>query len=272
MTSPTKAVILARGLGTRMRKAATAGLNAEQAKVAALGLKAMMPLGDTGRPFVDFVLSALADAGLTDICLVIGPEHDLVREYFAAQKLNRVKVSFAVQEEPLGTANALAAARSFAGDDRVVMVNSDNYYPPAALRQLVQAKGNAILAFESKTMIAESNIPADRVGAFAIVDAEADGTLRGIIEKPSAEVIASFGDNPYLSMNCFMFTPAVFDAIDHIGLSPRGEYEIIDAVTYLVAHGTTVDVVKVATGVLDMSGRGDVAAVEAALAKVAVNL
>src|SRR5262245_54354599 len=75
----TRAIILARGLGTRMRERAQAGaaVDAAQAEAADRGVKAMIPIG---RPFLDYVLSALADAGYTDACLVIGPEHDAIRE------------------------------------------------------------------------------------------------------------------------------------------------------------------------------------------------
>src|SRR5687768_14118405 len=95
-----KAVVLARGLGTRMRKAdANASIDERQAAVADQGIKAMIPIG---RPFLDFVLSALADAGITDVCLVIGPEHGAVREHYERRGvLDRVHVSFAIQRRPL---------------------------------------------------------------------------------------------------------------------------------------------------------------------------
>ena len=75
-TRTTQAVILARGLGTRMRREAegtSAALSDEQRRAAAQGAKGMMPLG--GRPFLDYVLSALADAGIGDVVLVVAPDH-----------------------------------------------------------------------------------------------------------------------------------------------------------------------------------------------------
>ena len=70
---------LARGLGKRMREQAQTGarVDAAQAEAADRGVKAMIPIG---RPFLDYVLSALADAGYTETCLVIGPEHGAIRE------------------------------------------------------------------------------------------------------------------------------------------------------------------------------------------------
>ena len=130
-----KAVIMARGLGTRMRKQDdSAVLDNGQSVAANTGVKAMIPIG---RPFLDYVLSALADAGYTRACLVIGPEHQAVRDYFEVQSPpKRIRVEFAIQEKPLGTADAVLAARKFAGDDLFLLMNSDNYYPIEALRRL----------------------------------------------------------------------------------------------------------------------------------------
>ena len=75
----TSALVLARGLGSRMRQAASGvTLDPQQASAADAGLKAMMPFG---RPFLDFVLQSLADAGLREAALVLGPEHESVRDY-----------------------------------------------------------------------------------------------------------------------------------------------------------------------------------------------
>jgi glucose-1-phosphate thymidylyltransferase len=83
-----RAVILARGLGTRMREATDGDLDPDQARAAETGAKAMMPItgalrdaagsfvsGSVSRPFLDYSLSALADAGYTDVCLVVAPDH-----------------------------------------------------------------------------------------------------------------------------------------------------------------------------------------------------
>ncbi|HVF39254.1 MAG TPA: hypothetical protein VM939_05085, partial [Gemmatimonadaceae bacterium] len=96
----TKAVILARGLGTRMRRADLAApIDEDQAAAADAGVKGMIPVG---RPFLDFLLSAIADAGFTDVCLVIGPEHDHVRDHYGKRHPpQRIRVSFAIQEKAL---------------------------------------------------------------------------------------------------------------------------------------------------------------------------
>lgn len=272
----TKAVILARGLGTRMRREdGAAQLDARQAKLAATGAKALM---DVGRPFLDYVLGALADAGIREVCLVIGPEHEALRDY--ADRVSaktragqgRLTVTTAVQEEPRGTADAVAAARTFAGTDRFVVLNSDNHYPAGALAQLVAAPGTALLGFDRAALIAGSNIPAERVRAFALLAVDEDGHLADIVEKPDDQVLAQYGESAPVSMNAWLFTPSIFAACAQIEPSVRGELEIVDAVRLLARQGEPVRVVPVAAGVLDMSSRGDVAAVAAALTGVEVRL
>src|ERR1043166_5121884 len=74
-----QAVILARGLGSRMRKpVAGAALDPAQHAAAERGQKAMMPLAG-GRPFLDFVLSGLGDAGYGRVRLVVGPDRKSTR-------------------------------------------------------------------------------------------------------------------------------------------------------------------------------------------------
>ncbi|MDO4783602.1 MAG: nucleotidyltransferase family protein [Propionibacteriaceae bacterium] len=265
MSAPTKAVILARGLGSRMRtQAAGVELDASQSAAADAGVKAMISAG--GRPFLDYVLSALADAGFTQVCLVIGPEHDIIRDYYESLPKQRISVSFAIQHEPLGTANAVLAAEEFAGPDRVLVINSDNYYPSEALTRLASVAGSAMIGFDKAALVSRSNIPADRIAAFALVSTDAEGYLTEIYEKPDPEVLARLGERAPVSMNCWLCGPAIFAAARSIPKSARGEYEITDAVRAAIAAGDPYRVIPVEAGVLDMSNRGDIASVVAALA------
>lgn len=264
-TRPRKAVILARGMGSRMRQEATrTSLTTQQAQMASRGVKAMISL-DGHRPFLDHVLSALADAGFTDVCLVIGPEHDVIREYYDQVDKQRITISYAIQAEPLGTADALLAAEGFAGDDRVLVINSDNYYPAKALTLLADVSGSALVGFGRRAMLEQSNIPAERIRAFALATADQDGHLDELVEKPDAATVGRLGEDAVISMNCWLCGPAIFDAARSIPASPRGEYEITDAVRHAIEDGDPYFVVKADAGVLDMSNRGDIASVVDAL-------
>ncbi|WP_368276052.1 nucleotidyltransferase family protein [Cutibacterium avidum] len=262
--APRKAVIMARGLGTRMRKAAVGvSLTAEQASAAQAGVKAMISLD--GRPFLDYVISSLADAGFDQFCLVIGPEHDLIRNYYDSCEKSRVEITYAIQEQPIGTADAVAAAEDFAGDDRVLVVNSDNFYPEDAVARLREVPASATLGFTKRAMIDQSNIDPERIRAFALLDSDDSGQLTDIIEKPAPEVVDAAGETALVSMNCFLLTPRIFEACRSIEKSARGEYEIVDAVRWMVEQGERFAVVPVEAGVLDMSNRGDIASVVDAL-------
>lgn len=267
-TTITKAVILARGLGTRMRRNdAGVDLDPQQAAVADAGIKAMVPVG---RPFLDYVLSALADAGFTCACLVIGPEHGSVRGYYSREpRPSRIEVTFATQLEPLGTANAVLAAEAFAAAGEFLVINSDDYYPTDALRavQLLGRPGTVL--FEAASLVKHSNIPEDRIRAFASCVVDADGFLANLVEKPEAE---TFDAAKLVSMNCWRFGPDIFSACRDVSLSPRGEYELPLAVKLAIQRGMRLKTVVSHKGVLDLSRRADIAAVTGRLRKVKVSL
>jgi glucose-1-phosphate thymidylyltransferase len=266
----TSAVIMARGLGTRMRRDETgAELDAGQAQAAAQGMKGMIPIG---RPFLDYLISALADAGVADVCLVIGPEHDSVRTRYSSGA-SRVRVHLAIQEHPRGTSDAVQAARGFVQDQPFLVLNSDNYYPVEAYRLLMALDGSGLIGFEHDALVAEGNIPAERVRHFALIEADADGTLRSLIEKPDDATYDRLIGSSLVSMNLWAFTPAIFDACTRVTPSPRGELELQDAVRIARDDlGLRFTVVPFAGGVLDLSTRGDIASVAARLRDVEVRL
>jgi len=265
------AVILAAGLGTRMKRDdESVRLSPAENAAAQRGIKAMIPIG---RPFLDYVLSALADAGFRRACLVIGPDHHEIREYYTRLAPTRIRVEFAVQPTPRGTADALSAAEGFAGGGQVLTINSDNYYPPEALRAVrEQLAGGGLAAFTPAGLM-RGNVPAERIARFAVVRTDAAGRLLDVVEKPDAADLAAAGPAPLVSMNCWRFEPSIFAACRSIQPSPRGEYEIPDAVRYAVHHlGAAFHAVTVDAPVLDLSHRSDLASVKAALAGVEVNL
>jgi glucose-1-phosphate thymidylyltransferase len=263
-----KAVVLARGVGRRMREAATdAPLTEAQRQVAASGRKGMMPVGDAnGRPFLDHVLSSLADAGCTDICLVVAPDHDLIRTHYRAAGVSRFRLHYAVQPEPLGTANALLAARAFAADDPLLVLNADNLYPVQALRDLLALDGPGAAAFERAALVEESGFPAERVAQFAVLESDADGWLADVHEKPGSAGLDAFGPNALVSMNLWRFDAGIFTACQDVPRSARGEFELPEAVRLAVSRGARFRVVPARGAVLDLSRQSDIAAVGARLA------
>jgi len=255
-----KAVILARGLGTRMRaEDPTATLDESQKAVANIGLKTLVPIFE-GKTLLDFILTSVLDAGFTDICLVIGDEHKEIRDFCAKKNHS---ISFAIQENPLGTADAVRAAENFAEGESFLVVNSDNLYPVSALKALRAVGVSGLVAFDRQALVSESNIPAERIANFAEVVLDDDGYLKEIVEKPS---------NPRpqasVSMNAWLFTSKIFDSCRLIGPSARGEFEITDAVAHAMREfGEKFRAVPSSEGVLDLSSRADISSVEKLLAR-----
>jgi glucose-1-phosphate thymidylyltransferase len=256
-----KALVLARGLGTRMRAAdPDARLSEGQRAAADAGLKAMIPVN--GRPFLDYGLSALADAGVTAVALIVAPDHDAVRRHYAASPPARVSLSYIVQPEARGTADAVLAAAGWTAGEPFLALNADNLYPVAALAALVVLDEPGLPVFDRDDLVATGNIPLDRVRSFAILDVDPDGYLTRIVEKPATLERASF----LVSMNCWRFDARIFDACRDVPRSARGEFELPEAVALATRRGVRFRALRVRGPVLDLSRRADTLDVERRLA------
>jgi glucose-1-phosphate thymidylyltransferase len=267
-----KAAVLARGLGRRMRERdPDANLSNAQVAAAMAGAKAMMPIaGDdrsAPRPFLDYVLASLADAGMTEVALVVGPEHDAVRTRYARPgEAQRLAVSCLEQREPRGTADAVLSCEPWTGREPFIVVNGDNLYPVAALRALRDLDTPGLPVFERDDLVASSNIPASRIAAFALVHVSADGWLERIEEKPDVAALARSGGRALISMNCWRFDARIFEACRDVAPSSRGEFELPHAVALALTRGVEFRAVPGRGPVLDLSRQGDVSEVAQRLA------
>lgn len=237
----------------------------EQAAVADTGLKAMMPFG---RPFLDYVLHALADAGFADIALVLGPGHDRVGSYYRGLRLSRIRLSFLMQPEPAGTADAVLAGEAWCGDDPFIVLNSDNLYPVDVLARLRAAAGPAVPGFERDSL----GLSIDRLGAYAVIEAAPDGCLARVREKPGAAAIEAAGPEALISANVWRCDARIFEACRDVPVSARGEQELPQAVDLAARRGVCFEVVRVRGAVLDLSRREDVAEVARRLDGASVEL
>ena len=243
-------------------------LDAERAAMASRGLKALMPLN--GRPFLDYIVDSLLRAGLGRLCFVIAPDGDVLRHH--ARRIARESgavVECAVQEEPLGTANAVLAAEAFAAGEPFVMCNGDNLYPDVALEGLAAREDDDcwLAGFARTSLIRDGNIAAERVRHFAVVKAEQDGRLLHIVEKPERPEEFLMDGEVWVSMNLYRFTPAIFDACRAVAPDPvRGELELTSAVAQMVdSDPNCFKVLFCRGGILDLTSRADIPAAEARL-------
>lgn len=233
-----------------------------------MGQKGMMPLpGPDGRlrPFLDYVLSELADAGFVDVALVVPPApidgspQPLRAYYGGAGTPARVQISFVVQQEARGTADAVASAAAWIGERPFVVLNADNLYGVAALKALRDADGPALPVYERDDLVRTSGIPAARVGAFALLRVTSDGDLADIVEKPGVGAVDAAGPSALISMNCWRGDVSVLQACRDVPVSPRGEYELPSAIRLAITRGTRIQAIAASGPVLDLSRQDDVA-------------
>ena len=250
--------MLAAGLGTRMRAADGTVLDSAQAAAAASGSKALMPLADS-QLFLDYLLSSLADAGVSDVCIVVAAADTAIRPRYRHELIpGRLTIHFAVQETPRGTADAVLASENVVRGSPFLVLNSDNYYPIDGLRSLVDAGEPATLAFRREGLLRGGVISPDRIARYALLDIDPDGYLTDVIEKPDALTLADRLAAP-ISMNVWRFDDEIFRACREVRPSSRGEVELPMAVQLAVhANHMRVRAIPIDATVLDLSHRGDV--------------
>ena len=177
-------------------------------------------------------------------------------------------MTFAVQQEAKGTADAVLPVEDYAAGEPFVVLNGDNYYPPDVLQALRLADGCAGVAFSREGLLRTADLSADRIAKYAIVDVAEDGELERIVEKP-----ATTARDDRVSMNCWRLTSEMFRACREVPVSTRGEYELPAAIGYAIEHlGVSFHMVPADAPVLDLSQRADVPAVAARLESVKVEL
>jgi len=233
-----KAVIPAAGLGTRF-------LPATKAQP-----KEMLPVVD--KPAIQYVVEEAVQAGIDDILIVTGRNKRSLEDHFdrsvelekeLAEKgkeaelaevrrlADLAQVHYVRQGEPLGLGHAVAQARRHVGDNPFVVLLGDDIMVDDAkvLREMI-----AIHERTGASVLSCKEFPPEQISLYGCVDYEPtdDGLLRikGIIEKPSPEEAPS----SYAVLGRYVFTPAIFDALEQVGPGRGGEIQLTDAIGLLL--------------------------------------
>ncbi|MDB6172325.1 MAG: Nucleotidyl transferase [Chthoniobacteraceae bacterium] len=208
-----KAVLLAAGRGTRMRE-----LTDELPKP-------MIPV--RGKPILQHIVEGLRDAGVERILIVVGYRADVVRDFFGTGARFGVAIEYADQIVQDGTGRVVELARDFAGADSFVLSYGDILVNPANYRRLV-ALGEAEAIVSVK-----KNEDVSKGGAVFINERFELTDLR---EKPKPGEPTS----PWYNAGIYTFRPSIFEFTARLEKSPRGEYELTDAIRELAQSGKLV--------------------------------
>ncbi len=207
-------VILAAGKGSRLQH------------ITLTRSKAMLPI--LGKPMVERVMLDMVANGVQDFILVVSPDDRYITHYFRRESDLKAEVRFVYQPQRVGMANALACAAPLITDDFMLSA-CDNIVSAEHVGRMIDAwqwpsKPDALL-----TLMA---VEPDRSGQVGIV--EMDGPwIRRIVEKPTPEEAPS----NISSLPLYCFSPRILDYLPEVPLSPRGEYELQDAIQMLIERG-----------------------------------
>ncbi len=183
--------------------------------------KHLLPVGR--KPMIYYAVERLVEAGITEILVVTGVEHmgDLVNQLRSGRELG-CALTYRVQEEARGIADALRLARGFATGPMVVVLGDNVFQDPIAPWVRAWAQSGR----QSMVLLKEVPDP----GRFGCPRLE-DGRIVEIVEKPSVP------PSTYAVTGVYLYGPEVFDIIDTLVPSARGELEISDVNNVYLRRG-----------------------------------
>lgn len=220
-----KAVILAAGKGTRMREL-TNELPKPMLKV-------------RGKPILQHIVEGIIESGIRDFCIITGFKAETIESYFGDGSTFGARIQYVRQLVQDGTGKAPELARPFIGDDTFLLTYGDILVKPETYKAMVSRFNSGKFSGLITVTVGEDVTK----GAINFFDNEF--CLRQIVEKPSAAQINDFkaqgllkeADTVWYNAGIYMFRPVLFDFTAQLTKSPRGEYELPDAITAMLRAG-----------------------------------
>lgn len=220
-----KAVILAAGKGTRMRE-----LTDELPKPM---------LRVQGKPILEHIIAGVAAAGIRDFFIVTGWRADVVEDYFGDGAKFGAKISYGRQTVQDGTGKAPELAKHFVGQSPFLLTYGDILVKPETYQGMV----NRFSEGEFAGLVTVTGSEDVTKGGLMFFD-EAF-CLKRLVEKPSHEQLEQLRREGWLrpqqklwyNAGIYIFRPSLFDFTARLQKTPRGEYELTDAISAMLAAG-----------------------------------
>jgi len=209
-----KGVILAGGTGSRLRP------------ITHTGPKQLVPIAN--KPVLEYALDDLIEAGIDEIGIILGNKgRNKIQEYFGDGSEFGIDITYIVQGEPLGLAHAVGCARDFVGDDSFVVYLGDD--------MMREGINDLVADFNSEAYAAGIGLQeVDEPSRYGVVGRDEAGDVTKLVEKP---------ENPPSNLaliGIYVFTPEIFEQIEELEPSWRGELEVTEAIQGLLDDGRRV--------------------------------
>jgi dTDP-glucose pyrophosphorylase len=211
MTKIDQAVILAAGRGTRMREL-TADLPKPMIEV-------------RGKPVLRYIVEGLRDAGIRKFLIVVGYRAEVVQNFFGDGSRYKVDIQYVTQVTQDGTGRVVDLAKNFAANSPFVLAYGDILVDPANYQRVID------LADDVEGLISVTHGEDVSKGGAVFVNEQME--LVDLREKPKPGEPSS----PWYNAGLYSFRPTIFDFTAKLKPSPRGEYELTDAIRELAQSG-----------------------------------
>ena len=213
-----KAVLLAAGRGTRMRE-----MTAELPK----------PMLEVrGKPVLQHIVEGLRDAGITSFLIIVGYRAEAVQNFFGDGSRYNIEIQYLTQTVQDGTGRVVELAKNFAADSPFVLGYGDILVAPENYKRIVDLS-EGIEATISVTRGEDVS-----KGGAVFVNEEME--LVDLREKPKPGEPTS----PWYNAGLYAFRSSIFDFTAKLKPSPRGEYELTDAIRELAHSGSKVQAIQ----------------------------
>ena len=229
-----KAVILAAGKGTRMRE-----LTKEVPKPM---------LKVQGKPILEHIIEGILRAGIREICIITGYAAETIENHFGSGEKLGAKISYVRQEVQDGTGKAPELAKNFVGDDSFLLTYGDILVDPDTYKQMIQRFSSGdyqgvITVTDGKDVTKGGIIFFDNDFCFTqVVEKPAPGQVQEYLR----EGLIKLGGPVWYNAGIYIFTPLLFRHTAQLQKSPRGEYELTDALNMLAENGAKIAGVEIA--------------------------
>ena len=181
--------------------------------------KQLVPVAN--KPVLFRVIEAIAEAGVDHIGIVVGDTANEISAAVGDGARWGVHIEYIPQEAPLGLAHAVRISQDFLGDERFVMFLGDNVIQGGISSLIAQFENSD---YNCQIVLKKVENPEQ----YGVAELNPDGSIRQLVEKPREP------KSDLALVGIYMFDPSVFEAVNAISPSWRGELEITDAIQYLV--------------------------------------